>query len=718
MVVKRSIRKKILALVVLVSMLGFVILGATSMFSMYHMRGEMAADSNVLGKTAADDSSAALEKKAKDELMTLSRGIAAVSDEKLQIIENQTTMVANMASQIYSNPSLYSSAQSPVDYLKPSQVGTFTLHLKTAEGVSKASIQKELNLATNLSGLLCQVNELDLSINASYIGSASGFQLSADKDPQGPDNRSFPVTERSWYTGAVEANGIYWTDVFVDVSANRTSINCSMPFYDTSGDTPVLRGVAVSAATLDQIKNIISTSGVGETGYSFIVDQKGNVIITDAEMTVRDGSVVYQNLLEDSDDKVKTAAQEMTQGKSGIVQAHLNGKEVLLAYSPLSVMPWSMVTVVEVDEVLAPSEAISGEISALTQQTIEGLSRNINLTILIFAGLLLIMVALILVLSFRFSKKITDPVMSLTQNVKAISGGNLDIAVQRLNTGDEIEALADSFEKMTRDLRQYIENLASVTAEKERIGAELNVATQIQASMLPCIFPAFPGRREFDIYASMQPAKEVGGDFYDFFLVDDDHLALVMADVSGKGVPAALFMVIAKTLLKNSAQTGLSPKEVLEKVNGQLCENNEAEMFVTVWLGIYEISSGKLTAANAGHEYPAVKRVDGSFELFRDKHGFVLAGMDGAKYREYELELGVGDTLFVYTDGVAEATDAQNTLYGTERMLAALNSAPDAAPEELLRRVKEDIDRFVGDAPQFDDITMLGLKIQKREEPR
>ena len=258
-----------------------------------------------------------------------------------------------------------------------------------------------------------------------------------------------------------------------------------------------------------------------------------------------------------------------------------------------------------------------------------------------------------------------------------------------VNTGDELEELAHSFQYMVSELNEYIQNLSRVTAEKERIGAELDVARHIQASMLPCIFPAFPERHEFDIYASMTPAKEVGGDFYDFFLVDDDHLALVMADVSGKGVPAALFMMISKTLLKSAAQSGLSPKAVLEKVNDQLCENNEAEMFVTVWLGILEISTGKMKCANAGHEYPAIMRKGGSFELFKDKHGFVLAGMEGARYREYELELDAGDRLVVYTDGVPEATDACNALYGTDRMLLALNGAD-----------------------QFDDMTMLCIEMK------
>lgn len=240
--------------------------------------------------------------------------------------------------------------------------------------------------------------------------------------------------------------------------------------------------------------------------------------------------------------------------------------------------------------------------------------------------------------------------------------------------------------------------------------AELSVAANIQQSMLPCIFPAFPERDEFDIYATMTPAKEVGGDFYDFFLVDEDHLAMVMADVSGKGVPAALFMMISKTLIKNAAQLGLSPKEALEKVNNQLCENNDAGLFVTVWLGILEIHTGKMKCVNAGHEYPAVRRKDGSFELFKDRHGFVLAGMEDSKYREYALDLQEGDRLFVYTDGVAEATNARNELYGTERMVKALNIKKDVSCKELLTLLHEDVDRFVGEAPQFDDITMLAME--------
>ncbi len=332
----------------------------------------------------------------------------------------------------------------------------------------------------------------------------------------------------------------------------------------------------------------------------------------------------------------------------------------------------------------------------------------VMVSVFIFVAVLLITDRTLL----RPIKKLSDAANGYTKSQNDEKTERFVFEPLKIKTGDEIEDLYDSLRQMENDINSYINEVTAITAEKERIGAELDVARHIQASMLPCIFPAFPERHEFDVFASMTPAKEVGGDFYDFFLVDDDHLAVVMADVSGKGVPAALFMMISKTLIKSAAQNGLSPKDVLEKVNNQLCENNDAEMFVTVWLGIVEISTGKVKCANAGHEYPAIMRNGGDFELYKDKHGFVLAGMEGAKYREYEINLNVGDRLFVYTDGVPEATDANNTLYGVDRMLCSLNRAKDYPCSQLLKVVHDDVDAFVGDAPQFDDITMLVFEIK------
>ena len=247
------------------------------------------------------------------------------------------------------------------------------------------------------------------------------------------------------------------------------------------------------------------------------------------------------------------------------------------------------------------------------------------------------------------------------------------------------------------------------SSKLESTQAELNMAREIQASMLPSIFPPFPNREEFDLYASMDPAKEVGGDFYDFFLIDDDHLGIVIADVSGKGVPAALFMMISKTVIQNFAMLGISASELLAKANESLCSNNRMEMFVTTWIGILQISTGKMTCASAGHEYPAICH-DGKYELFMDKHGFVLGGMEGSKYREYELQLKKGDKIFVYTDGVPEAMNRDNEMFGTDRMIDTLNTNAGADPEKTLKNVRQSVDTFVGGAEQFDDLTMLCLE--------
>jgi len=263
-------------------------------------------------------------------------------------------------------------------------------------------------------------------------------------------------------------------------------------------------------------------------------------------------------------------------------------------------------------------------------------------------------------------------------------------------------------------IREQTERYEEQQKEANRLDTELTMATRIQADTLPNIFPAFPDREEFNIYASMKPAKEVGGDFYDFFLIDDDHLGIVMADVSGKGVPAALFMMISKILVQNYASMGLEPKEVLANVNRQICKNNREDMFVTVWFGSLNLSTGKLMAGNAGHEYPVLKKPDGHFELVKDKHGLVIGGMDGVKYSQYELQLDPGAKLFIYTDGVAEATNAANELFGTERMVEALRLAEEDSPKEILEMVDAAVESFVGEAPQFDDLTMLCIEFVGR----
>ena len=333
--------------------------------------------------------------------------------------------------------------------------------------------------------------------------------------------------------------------------------------------------------------------------------------------------------------------------------------------------------------------------------------------------------AFVAVMIFASNKLIATPIRKLSAAAKlfveeeeAKETSETEIFHQlTIRSQDEIGELYESLSQMEKDMNTYIRELVSVTSENERITAELSLANRIQTGMIPHIFPPFPGRSEFNLYAIMDPAKEVGGDFYDFYLIDEDHLCLVIADVSGKGVPAALFMMASKIILQSCAMLGSSPAEILMKTNQAICSNNQEEMFVTVWVGILEISTGRLTAANAGHEYPVVQHPGGKFSLYRDKHGFVLGGMDNLIFKEYEMQLEPGAKIFVYTDGVPEATNRKGEMFGIDRMVEALNKKADAAPEKVLKNVRKAVDGFVKDAEQFDDLTMLCMEYLGPQAP-
>lgn len=282
-----------------------------------------------------------------------------------------------------------------------------------------------------------------------------------------------------------------------------------------------------------------------------------------------------------------------------------------------------------------------------------------------------------------------------------------------IKTNDELQTLAETFIKMEKDINTYIQNLEIITSEKERVETELNLAREIQINMLPRVFPPFPDRNEIDIYATMEPAKEVGGDFYDFFLIDEDHLGFVIADVSGKGIPAALFMVITKTLIKDHAKLGLSPGEVFTNVNNLLCESNGSDLFVTAWFGILDLKNGKLSYVNAGHNPPVIKRHDGSYEYLKQRSGLVLAGLEDMRYRQAELDLENGDRIFLYTDGVTEAQNSAEELYGEDRLINVLNENTHVDITDLLSVVRKSINDFVKEAEQFDDMTMLGIELKE-----
>ena len=365
---------------------------------------------------------------------------------------------------------------------------------------------------------------------------------------------------------------------------------------------------------------------------------------------------------------------------------------------------------------IVPIDNDEGKVSALlcVQRPISELASVILsfVTYIIIASLVLVLIIAQFVVRF-LRKWVVKPIRVISNEATRFARENTkgeDLG--DVSKFEEIYNLSRSIDKMETDMVNYIDNLTTVTAERERIGTELNFAKQIQFSSLPTKFPAFPDREEFDVYAYMKPAKEVGGDFYNFVLVDDDHLAVWIGDVSDKGVPAALFMMSINIMINIRTSMGGTPAEIMAFVNDNICEHNGENMFITIWLGILEISTGRLTFVNAGHEDIAVYHKGGEFELYKTKHNIAVGIQSGMVYKDFEMQLGKGDRIFIYTDGVPEATDPYNMLFTTDRMINALNERKDGSPQEFLEIVYTRVKEFVGDRTQFDDLTMVGLELK------
>ena len=348
-------------------------------------------------------------------------------------------------------------------------------------------------------------------------------------------------------------------------------------------------------------------------------------------------------------------------------------------------------------------------IVAVMPQSEAALSRNVSVGVTT-AMQIVVFTALFIMIFVLVKRLVVNNIYRINDSLSAITEGKLDTVVD-VRSHVEFEDLSNDINSTVGTLKRYIADAAA------RIDAELAFAKAIQHSALPSVFPPYPGRKEFDIHAAMYTAKEVGGDFYDFYFVDEDNLAFMIADVSGKGIPAAMFMMQSKTLLKSCAESGMPIEQVFTTANEKLCEGNEAGMFVTAWMGLLNVKTGHMTFANAGHNPPLIKRADGSFEYLRVKAGFVLAGMEGIRYRRNELQLNPGDVLYLYTDGVTEATDANEQLYGEERLLKLMNGQAAVSARSVCERVKADVDAFVGEAEQFDDITMLCLRYNGEVSP-
>ena len=632
---------------------------------------------------------------------------AGLADNDFAEIVSYARVLQAMAQQIFENrDKLTPRMPGPPD---PALDGTVSVMALCEEGMDYTQSEL-LGYAALLGDTLVAIQENSPKIDACYMGLSDGTHLGVDrttldKIDENGNPVPFSARHRPWYFGAERARGLYFTGVMRDAFDGALMVTCAIPVIV---DDQVL-GVIGIDIVLDTMDDFIST-GSGNGNFSYVINEKGDVVLGPEDDALFDSDPDHPASIHDlRNSNLSRYTNAALKKTLDLVTVTIDGKEYYVSGAPLPTVGWALLTFIDKEQTEIPEKSMLAEYDRINEDATAEFHKGTDQA---RATVFLSLIALLLIglaAALASASKIVKPIEKMTRNiVRSSETGELFQMDDDYRTDDEIQVLAEAFDDLSKKTKAYIGQITAITAEKERIGTELALANRIQSDMLPSIFPAFPERNEFYIFASMDPAKEVGGDFYDYFLVDDDHLCMVMADVSGKGVPAALFMMASKIVLANNAKMGKSPAQIIHDTNVSICKNNREEMFVTVWLGILEISTGKLTAVNAGHEYPILKSSgDGLFELLKDKHGFVVGGFEGSKYKEYELQLQPGAKLFLYTDGVPEATDADNVLFGTDRMIEALNEAHTASPDRILKHVRENVDAFVKDAEQFDDLTML-----------
>lgn len=704
---KNSIKTKILKIILTLSIISLLLLGVIALYDMFQLGSYALKTNQNLGKQASDDSSTALQDQAKYYLVRMAESQAHIANAIFEKVETSVNIASIKAQRLWEHPE-YSpvlKSYSPTDNLKnPKEASVY----KIAPNTDPEKIKKDIEISSGLDFVFKEICKNDANIKSIYMGTQNGLHRRYPWTSKHKTN--YDPRIRSWYKKAVTENQKGWTDLYISASDEILMVTCYKPVYMQENK---LIGVVGADVTLDALNKEIINKQIGDLGYAFLLDKNGKVI---ANKNMSKGDLRWdeeletQNMLQSSNKELSEIAYKMTQGQSGIGPCTMEDEEKFIAYAPIESTGWSIGIVMPVKEIIEPAVNTCQKITALTKKAEEHIDIEARETIITLIAIFIAILIIVTLTSIKLAKSITKPILQLDQGAKILGEGNLDYKLD-IKTGDELEELSDTFNKMTNDLKTYIEDLRKTTAEKEKIESELKIAQDIQTSFLPSIFPPFPMKKEFDIFAIMHPAKEVGGDFYDFVLVDDTHLFFVIGDVSGKGVPAALFMVIMKVLLKTEALRKTSPQEILEKVNNIIAMDNDSCMFATIFCGILNTSTGEIHYANAGHNPPLVyNKTADTFDYLTINKGFVLGPMPDMVFKNETLQLKEDDILFMYTDGVNEAMNKDRVQFSEPRLKQDLENCEKENVTDMIHCIRKKIADFVQDAEQSDDITMLALK--------
>lgn len=697
-----SIKTKLLTAFLGLSLVSLVIFGFVAFNGILALNDYSLQSSRTLGYSAVTDSTIALETQAENYLLGLAVDQADISNNLFEKVESELFVLSSLAKNLLSKPTiepepLFSQQQNPggvdasVYYLSPN--------------ASFESVRDELNYTSNMDAAFAAVYSNDPFITQLYVGTESGiFQVYPWLNTIPP---TFDPRVRGWYTTA-QPDAVTWSTPYLDAGGHGLMVTCSVA---VEAPQKGYSWVVAADVTLDTLnRNIVNAQIEQLGGYSFMLDSKGNMITRSlSEGTGVNDSILFipSSELLLGNTTFAEVATNMTLGLRGITMCTFGGGDNYVGYSPLESARWSLAIVLPVSEVIAPALSTAARINDTESMVNQYINRHTDSVRNSYIALFAIILVLVIAVSYLLARTIVTPIMTLSKGAKAIGTGNFDARVN-VNTGDELEVLAGSFNTMAENLQEHIAELKRTTAEKERLVKELEIAKGIQQSFLPDKEPEIPG---VDIAASNIPAKEVGGDFYDFIPIANDQWGLTIADVSGKGVPAALFMALSRTLVRASTAGNPNIRDGIEKANDLICQDAKTGMFVTLFYAILDSKRKRLKYVNAGHNPPLLLRQPSGGTILLKADGIALGVMDGIKLEEAEVQLEKGDVLTLFTDGVTEAINDKEEQFGQDRLLRIVQENRVLPAREIVGRVQEAVAAFSGGQPQFDDITLMIIKV-------
>lgn len=666
--------------------------------------GNYATDSSLaLGEQAIGESTTALEEDAESNLLRLATDQAEISDMVFERIISEMDVIYSFGKDVIKGSNVTPDEWYTKDEI-PLRAGEYgVIHIP--DGVSMRDSQDEINNLSSFQSVFNPLFHADNRLTALYIASSSGPLLFFPWNPR--IDSTFDPRTRPWYRDALNHEGIVWSDPYVDALGNGLTLTCSKKLENKELNLTWVIGADI---TIETINYRIITTQLGDDGYAFLINQKGDVISRPgltAGSTRWDESFNTENLLEGSNSDLRNITHDMINGLSGVSRCRFQEGDKYIAYAPIKSVGWSIGLVVPVESVIAPAQVTGNVIQNASEETHLHITEQMKfLQTALIASFILLFFGIMGIAIF-FSRIITDPLHILSESVKRIGSGDLQTSVE-ITSGDEFEDLAGTFNRMTDDLRNHIQELRRTTAEKERFTRELEIAQGIQQSFLPDTIPEITG---MDLAVFSSPALEVGGDFYDFIPVGEHEWGLVIADVSGKGVPAALFMALSRTLIRVSATWKTDPAAAITEANSLICRDSKTSMFVTLFYLIIDSQKRQITYVNAGHNPPLLLTQENSSDVtLLRAEGIALGIIEGIDLASVTVPLKAGDLVALYTDGITEAMNSEGEEYGMERFSEILLKSREKGPAEIIEDIRASVKEFTKTTPQSDDITLILIK--------